>query len=197
VTRIHLVRHAPHAHQRSRIVGRADGMHLPEASRRIAERLAERLAGEGIAAVYCSPLERARETAAPLAARLGVEVEICPEANEVDYGEWTNCAVEELRAHALWERYNRCRSLTRIPGGETMVEVQARMVGLLERLRGRHPDQAVALVGHGDPIRSAICFYLGIPLDLMQRIETAPASISVLDLSDWGARLVRLNEVVG
>lgn len=196
VTRVYLIRHAPHAHQRTRIVGRAAGMRLPEASLRIAERLAERLAGEGIAAVYCSPLDRARETAAPLAARLGLAAEICPEANEVDYGQWTDRTVEELRAHALWERYNRCRSLTRIPGGETMVEVQARMVGLLERLRAAHPDQAVALVGHGDPIRSAICFYLGIPLDLMQRVEVAPASISILELADWGARLLRLNEAV-
>ena len=169
-------------------------MTLPEASRRIAASLAERLAGEGIVAVYCSPLERTRETAAPLGARLGVPVQVRPEAVEVDYGDWTNRTVEELRPLDLWSRYNVARSVTRIPGGETMVEVQARMVGLLEALRAEHPSDRIALVSHGDPIRSAIVFYLGMPLDLMQRIEVSPASVSTLELNDWGARLVRLNE---
>ena len=171
-------------------------MSLPEASVRVAAAVAERLAPEGISALYCSPLERTRETAAPIAARLGLEPQVREEAIEVDYGEWTNRTIDELRPLDLWQRYNAARSITRIPNGETVVEVQARMVNLLEELRLVHSNDRIALVSHGDPIRTAIAFYLGVPLDLLQRLEVSPGSISVLEFSDWGARLIRLNEVI-
>lgn len=195
MTDLFLIRHAPHGFQGIRLVGRTPGISLPEPSVRIAARLAERLAGEGITALYSSPLERARETAAVIGGRLGLEAVVCADADEVDYGEWTGRTFDELRPLKLWRRYNVNRSATRIPGGETMLEVQARMVALIERLRAEHPDGRIALVSHGDPIRSAILFYLGVSLDLIHRIEVAPASVSVLAITDWGGRLMRLNDL--
>ncbi|HEU4565735.1 MAG TPA: histidine phosphatase family protein, partial [Gemmatimonadaceae bacterium] len=168
--------------------------HLAADGRRQAARLAERLAGLPIAALYSSPVERARETAAPLAARLGLPVCDAPGAVEIDFGEWTGRTFEELARDPRWGPFNGFRSATRIPGGELIVETQARVVVELERLRERHPDAVVAVVSHADVIRAALCHYAGIPLDLMLRLEIACASVSVLEVTPYGARILRLND---
>ncbi len=103
----------------------------------------------------------------------------------------------ELDRRDDWRRFNRFRSGVRAPGGEMMIETQARMIRQLECLRARHSEEAVAVVSHGDPIRSVIAYYLGTPIDLAARIEISPASLSVIHLAEWGARVMSVNETEG
>jgi probable phosphoglycerate mutase len=176
------------------IAGWMPGVHLNEAGRTQARRLAERLAQAPITAIYSSPLERALETAAPVAERLGLELQIRADLSEVRFGAWTGCTIQELDAMPLWRQFNSQRSMTRIPGGEMMAEVQARMIATLAELQQRHGPEVIAAVSHGDVIRAALVYYAGMPLDLLQRIEVSPASISVVALEDGGPRLLRLND---
>jgi probable phosphoglycerate mutase len=191
----YLIRHGSTDLAGHTLAGRAAGVHLNAHGRAQAERLAERLAATPIQAVYSSPLERARETAHPLAARLRLTVTIDAAINELDFGDWTGRRIADLDSSAApgWKPFNTFRSGTRAPGGEHMAEAQRRMVGALEQLRARHPGQHVALVGHADPIRATLAYFLGAPLDLMLRIEISPASISVIELADWGPRVLCVN----
>jgi probable phosphomutase (TIGR03848 family) len=197
VTRLLLIRHAHHDYLGRAIAGRLAGVSISAQGRAEAAALTERLAGAGIAAIYSSPLERARQTAEPLARRLGLRIEICQPLSELDFGDWTGRTMAELEADPAWRRFNTQRAATRPPGGELMLEVQARMVAELERIRRLHPDASVAVVSHGDVIRAAVLHYAGIPLDFYSRIEIYPASISIIELDENGPRLIRLNEVTG
>ena len=193
MTTLLLVRHALCDPVGKAIAGRSPGVLLNETGRAQAERLTQRLAAVPVEALYSSPLERARETARPIAERLGLEVRVAPGLMELDYGEWTGLTLDEIRASTAWKQFNSFRSCARIPGGELMLEVQARVVAELERVRERHDGWVVA-VSHGDVIRAAIAHYAGIPLDLMQRLEIGPASVSALSFDAGGVRLLRLND---
>ena len=196
MTTFALIRHASHALLGHTIVGRQPGVQLGSSGLREAEALAGRVEGWPIEALYSSPLERARATAAPIAERLQLEVQIAQELNEIDYGAWTNRTLADLRELAEWRRFNLFRSGSRIPGGETMLEVQERMLRLLERLGAAHPEQTIALVSHGDVIKAALAYYLGVPLDLSQRIELGPASLSILRVEPYGPQVLLINGLV-
>ena len=196
MTTLFLIRHAEHALLGHAIVGRAAGVQLSPEGIRQAEALAERLEGSSIRALYSSPLERARATAAAIAAIVGLEVQTVEELNEIDFGEWTDRTLVDLHELEEWRRFNAFRSGSRIPGGETIIEVQARMLRLIERLCTLHPIETVALVGHGDPIKAALAYYLGVPLDLAQRIEISPASVSIVRLERYGPQVLLLNGLV-
>jgi probable phosphoglycerate mutase len=189
-----LIRHALNDWIDKRIAGWTPGVHLNDAGKRQADALVERLARVELAAIYSSPLERALETAAPLARARGLVVQPCEEFGEIRYGAWTGLELTELRQRADWKRFVRCRSVMRVPDGELMLELQTRMVAGLERLRAHHGDEAVAIVSHGDPIRTAIAHYAGIPLELYPRLDIAPASVSILHVADDGPRVVRMND---
>lgn len=193
MTTFYLIRHAAHDLLGRAMAGRMPGVSLNPAGRDAAERLAEHLAAVPFAAVYSSPLDRARETAAPLAARQGLAVQIEPALDEIDFGDWTGRTLEALHGLERWRLFNSFRSGTPIPGGERMLEVQARIAAAMLRLRERHPGGTVALVGHGDVLKSALAFWLGVPLDLFQRIELAPASRSIVALSDHGPKILLIN----
>jgi probable phosphoglycerate mutase len=193
VTTFLLVRHATCDAVGSRIAGRAPGEHLNDEGRAQAARLAERLAGITIEALYSSPLERARETAQAVAAKLGVDVRISDALTEIDFGEWTGASLDALHADPQWRRFNSFRSGTPIPGGESMLDAQARGVAELHRLRCGHPDGTVVLVSHGDVIKAMIAYHAGIAIDLMHRLEIAPASVSVVEVSEHGARIVGID----
>ncbi len=193
-TTILLARHGENDFVGHTLAGWMPGVHLNERGWRQAERLAELLGAQPIAAVYSSPLERARETAEPLARRLGLQIETLEAVGEVRMGEWTNRSIVGLHGDPAWQRFNTQRSTARIPGGETMLEVQGRMVEAFEMLRSRHPDQTIAVISHGDPIRALIAYYLGMPLDLMQRLEIETATVNEIRLSDWGPQVIRINE---
>jgi probable phosphoglycerate mutase len=189
-----LIRHAMCDPVGRTIAGRAPGVSLNAQGRQQAEALARRLSGLQIEAVFSSPLERALETARPIAEERGLQVQTLAGLNEIDFGEWTGRALEDLAPAAQWQLFNRYRSGTRIPGGETMLEVVARSVKELERLQQTHSEGSlVAVVSHGDVLRGLIVHSLGMSLDLMFRLELDPASVSVLDLASHGPRLLLLN----
>jgi probable phosphoglycerate mutase len=193
---LYLVRHAAHALVGRVLAGRMAGAGLGEEGRRQSGRLAERLAGAPLDAIHASPRERAQETAAPLAARHGLAVETASALDEIDFGAWTGRPFAELVEDPVWESFNRFRSGTRPPGGETMLEAQARILGFCEEIRRRRPDGHVALVSHADVLRGAILHWLGAPLDLFLRIEVEPASLTIVELAEWGPRLLVLNETI-
>jgi probable phosphomutase (TIGR03848 family) len=194
-----LIRHALCDPVGKAIAGRAPGVHLNPAGRVQATALATRLAGLPISAIYSSPLERAQETAEPIASRLDLEVESDPRLNEVDFGDWTGRTLAELDGTRGWIAFNTRRSTTRIPGGETMSEVLARALESLNQIRQRHRASGalIAVVSHADVLRSVLAHCVGIPLDHMQRIEISPASVSVLCLLQEAPRLLLLNSTEG
>lgn len=188
-----LIRHASHDWLGRRLAGRTPGVHLSERGMQEAVDLACRLGEYPIRALYSSPLERAQQTAAPIAERLGLEVRTSHAILELDFGDWTGKPIDELRQDPRFTYFNSFRSGTPIPGGEAMQAVQARVTQEMHRLAREHPDEWVALVSHGDVIKSAAAFYLGVPLDLFQRIEISPASVTAIELNEWGPRVLCVN----
>lgn len=176
-----------------RIPGRLTGIHLSERGRGQAEALAELLAEINIRRIFHSPLDRTRETAQIIAERLKVPLEPCAEFLEVEFGDWTNQTFSHLETIEKWKLFHTYRIGTRIPNGELAVEVQTRFVSELERLREHFPDEIIAVVSHGDPIKSAIAYYAGIPLDFIMRFSISTASVSVLVLNYWGPDIVCIN----
>ncbi len=197
MTRVLLIRHAHHDYLGRAIAGWLPGVSLSAQGRAEAAALAERLAGAPIAAIYSSPLERAMETAEPLAHRLGLQIETRRTLGELDFGDWTGRTMAELEADPDWHRFNAQRATTRPPGGELMLEVQTRAVAELERIRQLHPQATVAVVSHGDVIRAAVLYYTGMPMDLYARIEIHPPSVTLVELDESGPRVIRLNDVTG
>lgn len=194
MTHFLLVRHGTTGANGHMLAGWMNGVRLNEAGRAEVRSLGERLAGVRVDAVCSSPLDRTRETAALLAATLGVDPEACGEAGEMLFGEWTGRDFEDLDREPAFQRFNAFRSGTRAPGGETMVEVQARMVAGMLRLRAEHPDRVVVVVSHGDVIKAALAYWLGAPLDLFLRLEVAPASVSTVVLDEHAVRVLGVND---
>ena len=188
-----LVRHATGDHVGHTLAGRAPGTRLSEAGREEAGRLAERLATRPVHAVYASPLERARETAGPIARRLGLTPREAPGLTELDFGQWTGGAIEGFGDDPAWHHFNAYRSGTRIPGGELLLEAQARAVAELLRLRERHAGETVVVVSHADVIRAVLGHFAGVPMDLLLRFEIDPASVTEIVLEEWGVRIVGVN----
>jgi probable phosphoglycerate mutase len=160
-----------------------------------AQRLSERFAGENGACILTSPLERAAETAEPIAARLGEPLEICEAITEIDFGLWSGVSFEALAKDPRWASWNSARSVSRPPEGETMLDAQARIVTAMEQLRARYAGRSVILVSHSDVIKAALLYHLGLPIDAYSRFEIEPASISTLVVGDWGSKVLRMNEV--
>jgi broad specificity phosphatase PhoE len=194
MTTIHLVRHAVHPLVNRVLVGRTGGIQLGKEGREQAEALAQRLAGDEIGAVQSSPQQRALETAALIAAPLGLVVDIVPELDEVDFGQWAGCSFEELNRDRRWAAWNSERGTARPPGGETMLELQKRILGHLDRLQAEKPKEKLVLVSHAEVIRAALLHFLGMALDSFARVEIAPASISTLLLNGSGAQVIGWND---
>lgn len=194
MTTVLLIRHATCDHVGRALSGRRPGVHLNDEGRAQARALAARLAGAPLSAVYSSPLERAQETAVVVAEPHGLPVRTAEAFAEIDYGGWTGKSIDELDGVPLWSRFNSYRSGTRAPDGELMLEVQARVAGGLERLRAEYDGGLVAVVSHGDAIRAALLHLAGMPLDHFLRLDVQPASMSIVELADWGPRILRLND---
>jgi len=193
VTVFHLLRHGEPT-VFGRINGRLPGVGLSPRGRAEIAAVAARLAEEKIEALYASPLQRTQETAEILAARLGLPVQYREDVIEIDYGEWTGLTFDEIRQDERWQMWARSRSIAAVPGGESWRRVQERVVGALFDLRQVHPEGSVVIISHGDVIRAALLFALGMPLDFYARIEVALASISTIRLDDSGIRVLALNE---
>jgi probable phosphoglycerate mutase len=196
-TRLVLARHAVTAQTGPLLSGRAPGIDLSETGRAQAAALAERLAPLPVTAVYASPIERTTQTAEAVAARHGLAVHPLSGVIEADYGEWTGGKLAELAKSDLWQTVQRAPSRARFPGGESLTEMQARMVSALESVVRDHPGELVVVVSHADPIKAAIAHYTGVHLDLFQRIVVSPASVTVFELGEHGAAMLKCNDTGG
>jgi broad specificity phosphatase PhoE len=195
VTVFHLLRHGEHVlRERGVLAGRTAGVGLSAHGCAEIAAVAERLADEKIAALYSSPLQRTRESAEILSARLGLPIEYRDDLIELDFGEWTGLTFDAVRKDERWHLWSTCRSIASVPGGESMREVQERAVRALFQLRQAHPDATALIVSHGDVIRAALLFALGMPLDFYWRIEIGLGSLSTIDINDRGIRVLAVNE---
>jgi probable phosphomutase (TIGR03848 family) len=194
MTRLLLIRHGHNDWADKKLAGRLPDVHLNEHGQHQATELVERLAALKIAAIYSSPLERTIETAQPLAKARGLRIFRMPGLIEVDYGDWTGKSLKVLAQKKEWRIIQVAPSAFRFPGGEAMREMQQRAVATIEKIIMAHPKETVAAFSHGDVIKSIVAYYSGIALDNFQRISISPASVSVIDLGPFGARINRLND---
>lgn len=185
-----LIRHAETDAVGVRLAGRAPGHNLNAAGRSAAERLGTALSPLPLAAVYASPRERAQQTAAAVALAHRLTVHTLEAIDELDFGEWTERSFAELEDDPSWHRWNASRGTARIPGGETMLEVQQRVVNALERVAAAHAGETIAAVSHADVIRAALTLWLGIPLDELLQVEVAPASVHAVRFEGEARRVL-------
>jgi probable phosphoglycerate mutase len=194
MTTLYLIRHAENDFMRQRkLAGWLPGIHLNDRGRAQAEGLVPLFDDVRLEAVYSSPLERAIETASPLARSHGLSIQRRTALGETRYGRWEGQSISRLRRLKLWSQLQTAPSLVTVPGGESVRETQARIVGELERILPQHPG-AVACFSHADPIKLALAHYLGQPLDLFQRLMIEPASISALLIQDGRVRVQTIND---
>ena len=153
------------------IAGWMSGVHLDAAGKQQAEDLALRLAPARLSALYSSPLERAQETAEPIARLASLDITLRERLGEVRCGDWTGAKFSELDHLKEWKQFDSFRSCVRIPNGETMVEVQARVAAEMLEIQQLHEGSTVAIVSHGDVIRCALAHFAGIPIDLSLRLQ--------------------------
>lgn len=189
-----LVRHAEHDLLGKVLTGRMPGVGLGPVGRRQAQFLARHFREAAVTAVQSSPRERARQTAEPIAAGLSLACETAAGLDEIDFGAWTGKGFDELAGDPAWRRWNEARAAARCPGGESMLEAQARLLAHLDSLCAAHPGGVLVLVSHADMIKAALLHVLGASLDAIHRIEIAPASVSTLVLGDWGGKVVAVNQ---
>lgn len=194
MTLLYLIRHGETDWIGKRLPGWLPGVHINDRGRAQAAALARVLEGQRLHAIYTSPLERARQTARPLARARGLTPRRLAGLGEVRSGRWEGQSLGNLRRRKLWAVIQHAPSLARFPEGESFAEVQTRVVAALEGLRRAHPRGAVACFSHADVIKLAVAYYLGLPLDQFQRLSIAPASISVVQVSVSHARLLCLND---
>lgn len=194
-TTVLLVRHGTTPTTGRLLPGRAPGLHLSDAGRAQAERLAQRLVGleRHPVAVYASPLERARETAAPIARALGLRVRTEHGLVEVDIGTWTGRSLRRAMRSREWPTVQRFPSAFRFPGGESFADLAARATGAVLGLVERHRGEVVLAVSHADPIRAVLATAAGVPLDLFQRIAIGTCSVSAVHYFDEGPRVLCMN----
>jgi len=195
MTVLFLVRHGLTQDTGRRLYGRTPGVHLDDRGIEQALTIAEHLTRARIAAIYSSPLERCRETAAPLSKRLGIPVTQMRELQEADCGDWTGRPLRQLARTKAWRTVQQTPSQFRFPAGESFVQMQARMLEAVALIRASHPRAAVAAFSHGDPIRLLVSSLAGAHLDGFQRIAIDAGSVSTVVLGDGGPRIQRLNVV--
>src|SRR3954467_15661025 len=193
-TLVLLVRHGQTTTTGTLLPGRAPGLHLAESGVEQAQRVAARIAElDRVDAIYASPLERTRETAAPIAKARGLKVTVERGLLECDFGEWTGQELKTLMKLPEWGTVQRYPSGFRFPGGESFPEMQGRIVGTMAKLRERHPGETVVAVSHADPIKAAVAEAVGTPLDLFQRIVISPCSVSAIAFGVTGPAVLAVN----
>ena len=191
--RLFLVRHAMCDPVGRSLSGRRRGVGLNAVGRAQAESVARRLSRAPLTAVHSSPLARALETAAAVAAPHALSPNVEAGLAELEFGDWTGREIDALRGEEQWTHFNAYRSGTRAPGGELALEAQSRAVSAVLRLAATHADGCVAVVSHADVLKAVLGHLLGVPLDLQHRLELAPASVSEAELEPWGARVLSVN----
>lgn len=195
MTTFYLVRHGVTTHTNQRLSGWTPDVHLTDEGRAQAEAAAKALDPVPLKAVYASPIARTVETARPIADRHHLEVTQRRDIGEVEYGRWTNRSLKALARTKLWSTVQRWPGGARFPDGESLRAVQSRAVDGLEAIRSEHAKDSVCVVSHGDVMKLIVAHYLGLHIDLFQRIVIVPASITVISVSDDGPRVHALNVV--
>jgi probable phosphomutase (TIGR03848 family) len=192
------VRHGRTPTTGATLPGRAKGLHLADAGREQADAVAARLAELAkVDAVYASPLERTRETAAPIAKARGLKVQIARGLLECDFGDWTGKALKDLVKLPEWATVQRYPSGFRFPNGESFHEMQVRITGAVRDLVARHPGGVIVAVSHADPIKAAVADALGTHLDLFQRIVISPCSVTAVAYGARGPAVLTVNHTTG
>lgn len=188
------VRHARTPTTGSVLPGRAGGLHLSPEGVTQAKEAARSLGALGsVDAVYASPMERAQETAAPIAEMFGTRIETDESLTECDFGSWTGAALAELAKLPEWETVQRWPSTWCFPQGESFAEMQLRITACAQRLASRHPGGRVVAVSHADPIKAAVAQALGVHLDLFQRTVISPGSITAIAYGGGGPSVLTVN----
>jgi len=190
-----LIRHAENEYvAKGRLAGRLPDVHLNENGKKQAEAIANALAQAPIKAVYASPLDRCMETAQPLAEKLKLTVNPRDGLLEIDFGNWQDKTLKQLRRRKLWKVVQGNPARMQFPDGETFANAQLRVVNELETLSKKHSAKdLIACFSHSDVIRLAVAYYIGTPLDLFQRIAVSPASVSTLHIGEFGVRVIHVN----
>ena len=197
-TLVLLVRHGLTPTTGKILPGQAPGLHLAEEGQRQASVVAARIDRlPKVEAIYASQLERARETAAPIARARGLAVRIDRDLADGDVGEWTGEKLWRLARKPEWQVVQRHPSGFRFPGGESFTEMQARITSAIARMVARHTGKVIVAVSHADPIKAAVAHAIGTPLDLFQRIAIGTASISALAYSLSSSAALTVNSMDG
>ena len=195
MTKFLLIRHAAHDLLGKVLAGRAPGVHLNAQGKLEAERLADRLAVLSISAIYTGPLERARETAEPLSNRLRLQLSLAPAFDEIEFGSWTMLPLSDLEQRPDWKAWNEYRDRSAPPQGESILAVQNRASKELERLAQTSHGETLAIISHGEVIKSTLMHYLGIPVKFHWRLDISPSSVSILTIHDDQPQVLVLNSM--
>jgi probable phosphoglycerate mutase len=196
MTTLLLIRHGENEYTKTgKLAGHLPGVHLNERGQKQAQGLGEAFKDVSLTAIYSSPLERALETASPIAAMTRLEVQVEANLIETKVGNWQGRSWKVLRLTKAWKIVQNAPSRFQFPGGETFHECQARVVSAIDAILRKHKAQdTVACVFHADPIKLAVAHYIGLPLDQFQRLGCDTASVSVLYVGEMGASLIKLNQ---
>src|SRR5215218_2417670 len=197
-TTVILVRHGQTPSTGKVLPGRAAGLHLADAGRDQAQRAAVRIGElDKVDAIYTSPLERARETAAAIGRARQLRPIVERGLQECDFGEWTGAELAALMKRPEWSTVQRAPSTFTFPGGESFSAMQHRIVSTIDKLRARHVGGTIVCVSHADPIKAAVAHALGTHLDLFQRIVISTCAISVLTFTAGGPAVLAVNSTGG
>jgi probable phosphoglycerate mutase len=190
-----LIRHGENEYVKTgRMAARLPGVHLNDRGREQAAALAACLKEAPLAAIYSSPLERAMETAAPIASERGLPIKQIPGLMDTDVGDWAGQELKKISKLPEWKTVQNQPSRFRFPGGESFLELQTRLIGEFEALASAHKrEDLVAVVFHADPIKLVTAYYLGMPLDHFQRLACDTGSVTILGLGEHGVMLIKQN----
>ena len=189
-----LIRHGENDYlKKNKLPGQQAGIHLNEHGQKQAADLAESLKIVPIKAIYSSPLERAVETAEPIASAHHLQIQLCPGLMDLDVGMWAGRSYKLLNRMKAWRIVQRAPSLFHFPEGESFLQAQERVVSELDAIVKAHPQGIVAVVFHADPIKLAIAHYIGLSFDNFQRLGVGAASVSILAVQEFGAALLAMN----
>ncbi len=192
-----LIRHGENSYVGKRLAGRLPGVHLNENGIKQAQAIAAMLKEAPITAIYSSPLERAMETAQPLAEALNLPVQPCDGLLEVDFGSWVGKTYRQMQRMKLWKTVQEKPSEMRFPGGELFAEARERVARAIEEIQSSAGEKdIIACFSHSDVIRLAVSYYLDMPLDSFQRVSVDTASVSALFLSKEMPRVLNVNQVL-
>lgn len=193
-----LIRHGENDMVGRKLAGRTPGVHLNDKGQKQAEAVAQTLAKAPIKAIYSSPMERAYETAQPLAAALGLEVQIRPGLIEIDYGRFQGRSFKQLQRAKIWKEVLKTPAEGRFPDGESFIEAQTRVTNELEAIAALHTEEEiVACFTHADVVRLSIAHYLQMPINSFQRLMVNTTSISVIVRVKDQVFVPHINQVAG